>query len=192
MTKPELEILKNVSVFERPTLIKTDEGKRYSHFQEKDFELLMDFYDSLLHPNLKSKNWNFVLNLDSRFYTEWSMSNRSKSHYCYGGEEFLSFVRDETHFELIRKGYQWNGKEKNFDNLNEEQYDKIRERVLGGLTLRGIELFSDWNGDSMPRGRRVETEDKSRWDCVYDDQRNIRTDLNNYIIAFDSMKNFKI
>lgn len=190
MVKPELETMNLNDIYRGSrTLIKTDEGERYSTIPEKDFDLLMDFYDLLPHPKLQNKDWDFVLRLGSRFYTEWCMSNRSESHYCYQGEGFLSFVRDETHFELVKKGYQWDEKEKNFENLSEEQYGKIRERVLGGLTLRAIELFSDWNG-GYPKGRRVEIEGKSNY--VYEDERNIRTDLNNYIIAFDSMNNFKI
>ncbi len=186
MTKPELETLRKINIYDKPTLIKTDKGNRYSDIPEKDFDLLMDFYDFLPHPKLQNKNWDFVLKLDSRVYAEWCMSNPSKNHLFYQGEGFLSFVRDETHFELVRKSYQWNNE--NFENLDQDRYDKARKRILGGLTLRGIELFSDWN-DFSPPSRMVEID--GRKTIVYDDKRNIRTDLNDYIIAFDSM-NFKI
>ncbi len=185
MVKPRLETLKGT--FNRPTLVITDEGNRCSNIPEKDFDLLMDFYDSLSHPKLKNPNWYFVLDIDSRIYAEWCMGNRNISPYNYQGEGFFDFFRDETHFELIRKGYQWNEKYKSFESLDEKRYNEVRKRILGGLTLRAIELFSDWDGNISPQSRMGEVEGIKNW--VYDDKRNIRTSLNNYIIAFDSMNN---
>lgn len=190
MVKPELETSSDREIYQGQTLIKTNEGNKYSYISVKDFNLLMDFYDVLRHPKLGNSNWRFVLNIDSRIYTEWCMSDSFKIHYYYQGEGFLDFIGDETHFELVRRGNQWNDEEKRFENLNhKDQYDEARKRVLGGLTLRAIELFSDWK-KNCPSSRKEERDGKTVY--VYDDQRNIRLDLNNYIIAFDSMRNFKI
>ena len=144
----------------------------------------MDLYDSLDHPKLKSKNWDFVSHIDSRIYTEWCMCEIWTDHRNYNGKGFTEFIIEQTHHELIRSNYLWNEKEKKFDNIDNEQYKKSRTDVLGGLTLRAIELSSDW-GNSYPPSRIDRNEGKINY--IYDDKRNLRTDLKDYIKRYQGL-----
>jgi hypothetical protein len=187
MVKPKLKTMQRSHYDKRNvTVIETEHGNRYSEIPEKDFELLMDLYDSLPHPNLHNLNWDFVNDVDSRIYTEWCMCTGWDKHAKYEGEGYTAFVREQTHLELERKGYLWNEQEKRFENLkNNEQYEQSRHRVLGGLALRAIELFSDWNGETSPPSRVEGTGSAIR--CIYDDWRNLRCSLQDYISRFESL-----
>lgn len=177
------------------TIIETEKGERYTNIPSEDFDVLMDLYDSLPHPKIQNPNWDFALNLTWRIYSEWCMSPNEgvaaikrdwRAHANYSGEGFIGFITQETHQELTRQGYQWNGQENRFENINDQQYQQARQRVLGGLVLRAVELFSDWTNNYPPS--RQEKDERGFTKYLYDDQRNLRTDLRDYVKQYQELQ----
>ncbi len=181
------------------TSVLTDQGARYFHLPVDDFRTLYELYKSLIpFPAQESKTpIQFVFNVDWRTYTEWCMDangglkkdaeGRYCVNYCYDyeGQGLTDFVRNETHLELVRKGFQWNKEENRFNGLNQEQYQDAKRRVMGAVVLRAANLFLDWQGNTYPP-HRVETSGQ-RKEYVYDDRRNLRENLEKHIAEFDSL-----
>jgi hypothetical protein len=189
MTKPKLreDIRRD---FLRPgiiTVIETKDGERYSGIPIKDFDTLMDLYDSLPHPGLQNINWQFVIDINWRIYTEECISNSNSVCRNFDAKAFKDFVTNEIHFELVRKGCLWNEKDKKFENLSDEQYQQTRQRIFGGLVLKAIELFSGWDGKTHPV-IRTRKNSENRTEYFYDDKRNLRGSLVDYVSKYDLLK----
>ena len=130
---------------------------------------LAEIYERIPHEKLNLSAEEFVADLSHRFYEEWCLENefrektqpgyKPKKHYDYKGEEFLDFIRDETHYEIKRRGLVW-------QHISSGDYEYIRTQVLTGLVKKAIFLFSEW-GNSHPKNKS--------------DTRNLRGDLKDFI-----------
>ena len=92
-----------------------------------------------------------------------------ESHNKYCGEGFSDYLDAEIFYELERD-------RSSHHRGSEGGYQEVRKRVLEGLVLRGIDLFSDWEGETAPK------------DCIAEgvpnrtrDERNLRESLDLYI-----------
>jgi len=168
------------------TLIEDENGKRHCDINFEDFTGLMGIYKNIPHEGLKKDSVGFVLDISWRIYSEWCMSpdegqkDTALNHNKYHGEGFTKFVNDEVHYELKRE------RSAN-DRGSHEGYLKARQRVLGGIALRALELFSAWEGKTWPPHRTVETDKRTEY--IYDDKRNLRCKegLDSYITQFSEL-----
>ena len=185
----------------RRTCIETSEGNRYCDIPVDDVIKIAEIYERTPHDRLDFTPERFALTFGSRLFSEWCMEDelkrktepdyKPKDHYSdYKGQDFSDFATQETHFELIRRGYQWDEETKQFRSLNAEQYQQVRERILGGLVLKAIDLFSEWNGNEDPPHRIVGVDKKIKY--IYDDTRNLRCDLRDYIKRPDELTSHSI
>jgi len=169
------------------TELDTSEGKRYTPIPKPDVDEFSRLYDALPHQNLPNPRRILALDIGSRLYTETCLEDifrektdptykRIHHEYSRTTETYEQFVKNETHLELVRRGCQWDETSKQFLGLSTEQYKQTRDKVLAGLALRAIELFTDWEGKISPPGRRDEQQN-----YVHDDKRNLRADLRDYI-----------
>jgi len=170
------------------TVIETKSGSSSYYLSIKDVDALIDLYDSLPHERLLKPCWDFISNIDFRARAEWCMTTNWRKHNNYQGEGFNDFIRKETHSELVRQGYQWNETHKRFENLDDQQYQHTRQRVLGGLAVKAIDLFSDWNARPYPPSRQEKGQEGAWSTTVYDDKRNLRGSLADYITRYDSSR----
>ncbi len=158
-------------------------GSWYSDLPVDDFRSLLDIYQEIPHQGLNLEPVRFVFNIDYRVYAEWCMGvgeglNHWEKHNNYQGEGFTSFMDKEVHYELEKQRSEG-------DRGTHEGYLRARQRVLGGLVLRAVELFSEWDGTSPPcRKEELGLAIK----CTWDDKRNLRDDLKDYIARYDSLR----
>ena len=147
-----------------------EDGHRWcSDIPEWDFRRLLEIYTESSHEEFDENPVRFVLDIGSRIYSEWCMGEGRGSHHpMYQGEGFKSFVDRETHYELEKPKSQQ-------DRGSHEGYLRAKDRVLGGLVERAVELFSEW-GNSYPSDcfNKEVPEDKK-------DKRNLRVSLASYI-----------
>lgn len=171
------------------TLVEGEHGKWYSNLPVDDFKALMEIYEQTPHGELNLDSVRFVFKIDGRIYTEWCMSDDEgraaqrknwHAHAEYQGEGFTSFIDNEVHYELERQRSEG-------DRGSHEGYLRARQRVLGGLTLRAIELFSDWNCGPHPLSRE-EKDGRGFSKYICTDPRNLRADLEDYIARYDSLR----
>lgn len=154
------------------TGILTPVGMRCCIIPEEDAKRLAQIYERAPHEGLKLSPENFILELSYRFYTEWCMNTPGNSHKDYAGEGFVIFAKNETHYELERRGFSWNKDEKIFRDslghaLSNKDYEYVKERVLEAIVKRAVLLLRDWKGIYSP-------EDKN-------DKRNLRNNLKEYM-----------
>ncbi|MDO8460645.1 MAG: hypothetical protein Q7S74_06035 [Nanoarchaeota archaeon] len=124
---------------------------------DEDVEVLMKKYQEVTHNKLRNTPKIFIKNLGWRAYTEWCTSGESSwsEHTNYCGQALIKFIDDETIYAAKR--------------VNEKglSVNDIRNKVLEAIVKRGVELFSDWDGESYPKSDK--------------DKRNLRTSLEPYI-----------
>ena len=159
------------------TQVKVENGFWYSNLPEEDFRQLFQLYQKIPHETRKFSPINFVFKIDSRIFEEWCMSSEEglrkwQKHSNYQGEGFTKFMDEEVHYELERPRSEQ-------DRGSHEGYLGARQRVLAGLTLRAIELFTDWSGNSSPPGCFDRDAQGNRIPCK--DRRNLRADLSDYL-----------
>ncbi|MBS3079061.1 hypothetical protein J4218_02995 [Candidatus Pacearchaeota archaeon] len=164
------------------TELDTSEGKRYTPIPKPDVDEFNRLYNALPHQNLPNPRRILALDMGSRLYIEMCLEGIRPHIYEKTTEIYDLFVRDETHLELVRSGCPWDHASNQFTSLSAEQYKQTRDKVLAGLALRAIELFTDWEGKISPPGRRDEQQN-----YVHDDKRNLRADLRDYIARAEQL-----
>lgn len=164
----------------------THQLKWYSDLPVDDFRCLFDIYQHIPHEGLNSDPVQFVFDINNRIYAEWCMSpgeglGQWHRHSNYQGEGFTSFMDKEVYYELERQRSEG-------DRGSHEGYLRARQRVLGGLTLKAVDLFSEWNG-TFPSSR-AEKDDRGVLRYIYDDKRNLRgkEGLNDYILRYCQLR----
>ena len=54
---------------------------------------------------------------------------------------FTEYVNRETHFEAMRRGFDWDARMRGFEGMTEEEYRQIRRAVLAALVRYTIEFL---------------------------------------------------
>jgi hypothetical protein len=141
-------------------------GATKSHIPTDDLKTLAKVYQITPNQVLGSSTVDFLWKIDRRIQTEWVMNPEERgpdSFSDYQGQAYDQFIDAEVHYELARS-------RSAEDRGTHEGYQRARDRVLGGLVNRAIELFSEWGG-IIP----------DRVDGKYKDTKNLREDLSPYI-----------
>mgnify|MGYP001580775578 CR=1 FL=1 len=172
------------------TLIGSEKDKRYLDIPADDARKIEEFYSQhpALNPPITPRE--FLFGLSNRMYTEWCMSDaRDKwhRHNKYHGEAFIDFIRNETHYEIVRRGRTWNAETQCFFGLYTSTYDVIRGDVLQGFVRHAKDFFEkneeNWKKFlASDKGeeylRKNKTDEKKRWEYLPpNDSRNLRASL---------------
>ena len=128
------------------------------------------------HDSLVQNEHVFVNAIAWRIYTEACMNSEERTNGfdpdTYKGEALLKFIDDETLFASKRA----------YEKGLELTSGQIRTKVLQGLVKRAIELFGSWNGyDEMSPPSRKEEDEHEVPKFIYEDKRNLRSNLEPYI-----------
>jgi hypothetical protein len=170
----------------RRTGIETKEGVRYCSIPIDDVVQLAELYERTPHEGLSLSPEGFVLRLSWRFYTEWCLEDilkretdpdyKGKNHcWDYFGQGFVDFVRDETYYaseRAVKSGLIQTP-------ADSKTGDEIRTKVLEAVVKRAVELFTAWSEVNPPYRR--EEDSTGRANYIYEDERNLRCDLREYI-----------
>lgn len=146
----------------------TNTTNEYSCWMHReDAESIMKIYSESQNKVKGLDALNFASKCGFRVYTEWCMNTGWLKHVGYKSDAFDKFIREETHYELERRGHKFNGSA--FEGLDDSEYKHVRKQVLVGLVSRAIELFSEWDEvcHTMPKHD--------------EDKRNLRASLASYI-----------
>lgn len=170
---------------------------RYCDLPVADAQIMTDFYLSL-PENERVEGLDvmeFIPDVGERICKEWCLEQEKldpdkkpfgldspyKYPYRYvkqGYPGLVNFISQETHLELDRNSgrngrlFEWNFDKKCFDHFNEEHYRHIRENVLRGLVLRGIDCYRRWGGVKPQKGS----------------DENLRENLNRYVERAELMQ----
>ena len=93
------------------------------------------------------------------------MENPTKNHFTARDIQLSEYIDDETHHELGRRGFEWNGAEERFEGLSPDSYKQTRNAVLDALVLSSVGFFKTGGLDRK-------------------DKANLRTNLSPYLHIF--------